>query len=89
MHRGLKPANLFLTAHGLKLLDFGLARAVQPELGATNLVLTSPGGLVGTPQYMAPEALQGQEVDLRADLFAVGPSSTRCLRVSPRSVGSP
>ena len=72
VHRDLKPANLFLTAHGLKLLDFGLAQAVQPQLGATNLVLTSPGGLVGTPQYMAPEALQGQAVDLRADLFAVG-----------------
>ena len=72
VHRDVKPANLFLTAHGLKLLDFGLARVVQQELGETNLALTSPGGLVGTPQYMAPEALQGQAVDLRADLFAVG-----------------
>ena len=72
VHRDLKPANLFLTSHGLKLLDFGLARAVQRDLGETNLALTSPGALVGTPQYMAPEALQGQAVDLRADIFAVG-----------------
>ena len=72
VHRDLKPANLFLTAHGLKLLDFGLARAVQRDLGETNLALTSPGALVGTPQYMAPEALQGQATDRRSDVFAVG-----------------
>ena len=87
IHRDLKPANLFLTAHGLKLLDFGLARAVQRELGDTNLALTSPGALVGTPQYMAPEALQSQAVDLRADLFAVGAVLYEMLAGRPAFIG--
>ena len=87
VHRDLKPANLFLTSHGLKLLDFGLARAVQRDLGETNLALTSPGALVGTPQYMAPEALQGQAVDLRADLFAVGAVLYEMLAGRPAFIG--
>ena len=87
VHRDLKPANLFLTSHGLKLLDFGLARAVQRDLGETNLALTSPGALVGTPQYMAPEALQGQVVDLRADLFAVGAVLYEMLAGRPAFIG--
>ncbi len=87
VHRDLKPANLFLTSHGLKLLDFGLARAVQRDLGETNLALTSPGALVGTPQYMAPEALQGQAVDLRADLFAVGALLYEMLAGRPAFIG--
>ena len=87
VHRDLKPANLFLTAHGLKLLDFGLARAVQRELGETNLALTGPGALVGTPQYMAPEALESQVVDLRADLFAVGAVLYEMLAGRPAFIG--
>ena len=87
VHRDLKPANLFLTSQGLKLLDFGLARAVQRDLGETNLALTSPGALVGTPQYMAPEALQGQVVDLRADLFAVGAVLYEMLAGRPAFIG--
>ena len=87
VHRDLKPANLFLTAHGLKLLDFGLARPVQRDLGETNLALTSPGALVGTPQYMAPEVLQGQAVDLRADMFAVGAILYEMLAGRPAFIG--
>ena len=87
VHRDLKPANLFLTAHGLKLLDFGLARPVQRDLGETNLALTIPGALVGTPQYMAPEVLQGQAVDLRADLFAVGAILYEMLAGRPAFIG--
>ena len=87
VHRDLKPANLFLTAQGLKLLDFGLARAVQRELDETNLALTSPDALVGTPQYMAPEALQGQAVYLRADLFAVGAVLYEMLAGRPAFIG--
>ena len=72
MHRDLKPANLFLTPNGLKLLDFGLARAIEPALTATTAKITLAGAVLGTPQYLAPESLYGQPVDARADLFAVG-----------------
>ena len=76
MHRDLKPSNIFLTLNGLKLLDFGLARSVHKGSeaieGADLTQLTQTGMLLGTPRYMAPEALQGQPVDARADLFAVG-----------------
>jgi serine/threonine protein kinase/Tfp pilus assembly protein PilF len=70
MHRDLKPSNIFLTPHGVKLLDFGLACQVEAELKETRLTL--PGTLLGTPQYLSPEHLLGQRVDSRGDLFAAG-----------------
>ena len=72
LHRDLKPANLMLTPHGLKLLDFGVARGLTPDLSDTTAQLTRAGTVMGTPQYLAPESLLGQPVDTRADLFAVG-----------------
>ena len=72
VHRDLKPSNVFLTAYGVKLLDFGLARRVVDEAAETHLPLTLPGTIVGTPQYMAPEQLQGGGIDGRTDLFATG-----------------
>jgi len=76
MHRDLKPSNIFLTRHGVKLLDFGLAReipgtAVESE-DETASQLTAAGSVVGTPAYMAPEQLRAQPVDGRTDLFALG-----------------
>ncbi len=79
MHRDLKPGNVMLTKSGAKLMDFGLARA--SGLGATSELTSSPtvagpltaeGTLLGTFQYMAPEQLEGQEADTRADLWALG-----------------
>jgi serine/threonine protein kinase len=70
VHRDLKPSNIFLTRHGVKLLDFGLARPFVDELGETNRPLTQPGLIVGTPKYMAPEQLQGGLIDARTDIFA-------------------
>jgi TolB-like protein len=63
---------VFLTPHGLKLLDFGLARAMPTNSGETVTNVTAHGVVVGTPNYMAPEQVLGQAVDGRADLFAVG-----------------
>src|SRR5688500_18647946 len=74
VHRDLKPSNIFLTPHGIKLLDFGLAiSATTDGVGTvTGLRVTQPGTIIGTPQYAAPEQLQGGQVDTRTDLFAVG-----------------
>jgi serine/threonine protein kinase/tetratricopeptide (TPR) repeat protein len=73
VHRDLKPSNVFLTPHGVKLLDFGLARPLPRDLAQsveTGTELTRPGLIVGTPRYMAPEQVRGGEVDARTDLFA-------------------
>ena len=72
VHRDLKPSNVFLTRHGPKLLDFGLARASVPETALAETAVTLPGVLVGTPQYMSPEQVAGLPLDIRSDLFAVG-----------------
>jgi TolB-like protein len=72
VHRDLKPSNVFLTPHGVKLLDFGLARPLPRQLTeqvSRDTELTRPGLIVGTPRYMAPEQVTGQEVDARTDLF--------------------
>jgi non-specific serine/threonine protein kinase len=75
VHRDLKPSNVILTPHGVKLLDFGLARATSsdsaPSPGAA-IDLTRTGMLVGTPGYIAPERVNGEPLDARSDLFAVG-----------------
>jgi non-specific serine/threonine protein kinase len=75
VHRDLKPSNAFLTPHGVKLLDFGLARpidaAAAEALGA-DADLTRSGLVMGTPRYMAPEQISGEPFDARSDLFAVG-----------------
>jgi eukaryotic-like serine/threonine-protein kinase len=72
VHRDLKPSNVFLAPHGVKLLDFGLARPIPTSSGVTESALTLPGTIIGTPDYMAPEQVLGQTVDARADLFAMG-----------------
>lgn len=69
IHRDLKPSNIFLTPHGVKLLDFGLAR---PVTSGDETRLTQPGTVFGTVQYMPPEQMRGQPVDGRADVFSAG-----------------
>lgn len=70
IHRDLKPSNIFLTRHGVKLLDFGLARAADMTTAETRL--TQPGTVLGTPQYLPPEQVLGGAVDARGDIFAAG-----------------
>jgi TolB-like protein len=72
VHRDLKPSNVFLTPHGVKLLDFGLARPDLERSLTANTGLTLTGIVMGTPRYMAPEQVLGEPVDARTDLFAAG-----------------
>jgi len=72
VHRDLKPSNVFVTQHGVKLLDFGLARPEIDVSAGASMELTKPGMVMGTPRYMAPEQMTGESVDGRSDFFAAG-----------------
>jgi serine/threonine protein kinase/tetratricopeptide (TPR) repeat protein len=72
VHRDLKPSNIFLTPHGVKLLDFGLTCAVEGAGDETRISLTMPGTIVATPNYAAPEQLSNGVLDARTDIFAAG-----------------
>ncbi|HEV2349848.1 MAG TPA: serine/threonine-protein kinase, partial [Terriglobia bacterium] len=81
IHRDLKPANIKITPEGtVKVLDFGLAKALAPEMSATNLAnsptisiaATQAGVILGTAAYMSPEQAKGKAVDRRTDIWAFG-----------------
>ena len=75
IHRDLKPGNIMLTKTGVKLLDFGLAKLKKAPgpLGDTTMVKgTGIGTLLGTMPYMAPEQIEGRDVDARSDIFSLG-----------------
>ena len=90
VHRDLKPSNVFLTPHGVKLLDFGLARPAPATSAASTSSLsdlTEPGMLLGTPRYMAPEQVTGDEVTGPTDLFSLGALLFEMLSGQPAFAG--
>jgi serine/threonine protein kinase/Tfp pilus assembly protein PilF len=67
IHRDLKPGNIMIDKEGnAKIMDFGIARSL---LGKG---LTGEGAIIGTPEYMSPEQVEGKEADQRADIYALG-----------------
>src|SRR6202162_5490321 len=81
VHRDLKPANIKITSDGnVKVLDFGLAKAVEDEIKSTDIsnsptltaAATKAGLILGTAAYMSPEQARGKTVDRRADIWSFG-----------------
>ena len=71
VHRDIKPANVLVDQHGqAKVSDFGIARLIEP--GEQAFHTTQTGMVIGTPDYMAPEQMQGQHADHRADIYSLG-----------------
>ncbi|MFL5695886.1 MAG: serine/threonine-protein kinase [Ktedonobacteraceae bacterium] len=73
VHRDLKPGNFLLSTDGrLVLADFGIARMIQESDSTLRAALTGTGMLLGTPEYMAPEMLNGEAIEHRSDIYALG-----------------
>lgn len=77
VHRDVKPANIFLIRRGngeevAKVLDFGIAKVIEEQMGGLTQANTMTNGLLGTVSYMAPEQARGGTIDARTDVYAAG-----------------
>ncbi|MCJ7581900.1 MAG: serine/threonine protein kinase [Candidatus Aminicenantes bacterium] len=67
VHRDLKPSNIMIDKQGdVRIMDFGIARSLEAK------GITSAGVMIGTPEYMSPEQVEGKEVDQRSDIYSLG-----------------
>ena len=85
VHRDLKPANILLTDDGPRVIDFGIARALDP---AEAQGLTATGAAIGTPRYMAPEQFGDETITGAADVFAWGTVICHAAGAYPFGEGS-
>jgi serine/threonine protein kinase len=84
IHRDIKPSNVFVARtevgrEAIKIIDLGVAAVAEGKLSAQDRKLTTAHAVIGTPEYMAPEQLYGQEIDARTDVWGIGMTLFECV----------
>lgn len=79
VHRDVKPSNIIVCEKGLKLIDFGIARIMNPDASGSKERLTAVGSAIGSPLYMSPEQCLGADADKQSDIYGLGCVMYECL----------